>query len=150
MYFGLGLMFLAKSLSLNHWYLAAIPFVNFYFLGKIAGTFKVFSVPVKKCLAFYIEVHIVLILCLLYVLFCEKRFTGDAILWLHQIMYVPIVVCYFIVYLGMIKGTFRIYRRFSVGNYLLYNLISILFIPIPIMFYTIRNREPKKLEEMFS
>lgn len=147
--FGAGIALVVKSLGEKKWYLALIPVYGLQYLSAAAGVFKVLSVPVKKCALFVAELLLVILLCCLYWSWGIQNVVPRGAKMLGQIMLLPVVICYALIYLTVLSSSARIYKRFRVKRLALVVLLSMLLLPIPFVFLKIRNGNAVPLNEMF-
>lgn len=148
-YLSAGIAFLCRSEGERRWYLALVPIYGLKYLGRVAGVFTVLSVPVRKCLAFFAELMLVAVLCGLYWSWGVDNLTEKAYVLLGQIMILPIAICYALMYLAVIKATARICKRYGVRKLALAVLASLFLLPIPVIFYKIKDNAAMSLSEMY-
>jgi hypothetical protein len=146
---GAGIAFLNRSLGEKQWYLALIPVYGLQYLGRAAGVFKVLAVPVKKCALFFAELLIVAFLCGLYWYWGVRHVVPKGAAMLGQIMLLPIAICYGLMYLSILSASLRIYKRFYVKRLVWVMLASMLLLPVPFIYYAIKDRKAMPLSEMF-
>ena len=147
--FSVGIAILNKSLGERRWYLALIPVYGLRYVENAAGVFKVLVVPVKKCALFVAELLLVILLCCLYWQWGIYNVVSDGVKNLGQIMILPVTICYALMYITVLSASARIYKRFNVRLYVLWVLLSMLLLPIPCIFYAIKDRRAIPLSELF-
>lgn len=148
-YFCVGLAVLSKATGDKRWYLALVPVYGLSYLNKLGGVFTVLSVPVKKCFPLFAELLLVSLLCGLYWTWGVNTLIERAYTMLGQIMILPIVVCYAIMYFSLVRGSQRIYKRFGGKHSVAAGLSFLLLLPIPAVLISLRGNEPMSLADMF-
>lgn len=147
--FSIGIALISKTLGEKRWFLAFVPIYGLTFVNKVAGAFKVLSIPVKKFAAFTAELFVVILLCCAYWQWGIDNVAPKGAKYLGQIMILPVAICYILLYIALLKASLKIYKRFYVQKLGVTMLVSLLLIPIPFILCGIRNNEAQSLSEMF-
>lgn len=148
--FSVGIALINRSLGENRWYLALIPVYGLSYVGKAAGVFKVLAIPVKKFAGFSAECLIIILLCCLYWDWGLHNVVPRGSAMLQQIMLLPVVICYLLIYMGILSATARICKRFNARGLVWIKLASVFLLPIPFILCKIKNGQAMPLNEMFN
>lgn len=148
-FFSAGIAVLNKSLGESRWYLALIPVYGLQYLGNLSGDFKVLAVPVKKTALFMAELFVVILLCCAYWQWGNWNVQPKGARYLGQIMILPVVICYALMYLAVLSSSMRIYKRFYAKKLVWMMLASLFLLPIPVFFFSLKDKKAMPLCEMF-
>ena len=163
---GIGLSRMAKNRNIHKRALAFIPFVNIYFMGKLAGECSFFGQKVKKVGLYAMLAQIISTLLMattigvgLYIyvnygtpdetsvfgipFWSALPATENALYTIFEVSYWVNQIVYFVFEILMVMLLMGLYKRYVPSNYVLFALISFLSMPIAsnIIIFVIRNRK---------
>lgn len=148
--YSIGVSFLAKKVGEKDYKLCYIPFYAFYVVNRIAGVFKVLTIPVRKFHGMMIAVSLVGIFALLYACWGDIHLPIQSSPALWQIMGVVLAVCGLLFWLAILSSSRKIFRRFNVKREGWATLIAALTITVPFQYiYYAKHNEPRSLKDMY-
>jgi len=134
-FYGISLLLLIKDQEgkLDLKYL--IPLYAFFMVSKKYSTFKILTIPVKKCGQTVIVLTVISLISCLIMMWGANNFSAfpEKIEYIKQIMIIPIAVCIFSLYLIFVKSSINI--LFAVRKEFKFDwILCMLIIPIPFLF----------------
>lgn len=136
-----GTAILLRAQGKKNWYLALIPFYNYFIMQELTHGFKVLTIPVRKYGIMMIELFIVLLAAYLYERWGNVNLPQMSRESLRQILYLPEAICLFLIWASQMKASMKLFRMMKVERYVLFSLCAATIIGNPLALYMCRKNE---------
>ena len=146
-YYSIGVYFVLKRLGYEKAWKAFIPFYAFQLINKAAGTFSVFTIPVRKYTPTVILLSVITCLACLYGFWGNEYLPELSIGPLWEIMALIIGICALIFYVSLISSTSKLFLRFRLEGTKLITLLTCLILPIPFVYIYLSKKELRILKK---
>ena len=144
-YYSVGVYFVLKKLKVEKAWMAFIPFYAFQLINKAAGTFSVFTIPVKKYTGVVLILTITTCLCGLYGFWGDIYLPIESSVPLWEIMILIIGLCALIFYVSLVSCTTKLFLRFQLKSVKLLTFLTLLIIPLPFIYIYLSKQERREL-----
>ena len=146
-YYSIGVYFVLKKLGYEKAWQAFIPFYAFQLTNKAAGTFSVFTIPVKKYTPMVILLTIVTCLACLYGFWGNEYLPELSVGPLWEIMALVIGICALILYASLITSSLKLFLRFKLEHTKLITFLVCLILPLPFVYIYLSKKELRILKK---
>ena len=139
--YSVGAYFVLKSLKVEKPWRALIPFYSFKLINEVAGTFTIFTIPVKNFMMHTLVTMAVCTCMSLYGFWGSENLPEPSVGPLWEIMLLVIILIGVSFYIGVFNLTNKLLLRFQVNRTLPYKVLTLLLVTAPVAYYLLSKKE---------